>query len=465
MNIDTLLEQFNRAIGWNAYLYFSSKILQTILTFVLFSTLSTQDFSLWTNINCSVYLILLWLDCGLRKSVPRYCADFSQNRHAMRWFLISIISFKLFSALLSLPMLYYIARFVINIPITNHTLYFCMAALSIVESTKNILLLIFQAHFWNKSFTLIESTTQMFGTTLIIALIYTNPNHHALIAWAFAIKIIGELAITGITITMLYARYEQYTEQQDVSINTQTLTKGFIKHSALMWASNTLKSLTERNFLVPLLTMTLGSAQANMFKIANDGALLFYRTAVKTIGTNDTALFAYVRDMPESERLTPIAFKKITTKIAALCLPLLAILIVSSYYSTVMIHDHIVFQLFFIITIGYLLETIVSGYERVLEVYRRYRLLLYAYIPYMLVLCALFSQNRITSIGLVTTLGCIHGVRLVSSLIMVYLARRDYALRFPLRFTLHIVLWLLPIMYILIILINLLNPLVLPHYR
>ena len=89
----------------------------------------------------------------------------------------------------------------------------------------------------------------------------------------------------------------------------------FIKHSLIMWANNNLKSLSERNFLVPFFTHIFGPGPANLFKVANDGALLFYRIAIKTIGTTDTSLLAHIETSQQHKKLMPIRAQEPKSKI------------------------------------------------------------------------------------------------------------------------------------------------------
>jgi hypothetical protein len=209
-------------------------------------------------------------------------------------------------------------------------------------------------------------------------------------------------------------------------------------HTAAMWGSNAIKSLSERNVMMLLFTYLVGPQQANLFKVANDGAVVVYRTLIKTIGTTDTSLLAHSQIIGAGEVGLQKAFKKVSTKVAGLCIPLLGLIggmYTSTYYYK---YDHNVFNIIFILIISYVLEVAFSSYERVLEVNFRYRYLAYAYIPYLLFILLLLALiltptliSRITCIGLVTLLICIHSVRLVSTLLMLCFARRLYDLPWP----------------------------------
>lgn len=92
-----------------------------------------------------------------------------------------------------------------------------------------------------------------------------------------------------------------------------------------MWATTVLKSLTERNFLVPFFSFSLGMASANIFKLANDAALLFYRVIVKTLGTADTALLSHVQTGYHADINFNKAFVNITKQIMVLSIPILIV--------------------------------------------------------------------------------------------------------------------------------------------
>jgi hypothetical protein len=75
MTTQELFNNFSQGVSWNATFYIFYKIVTTIFTFSLYYTLSTDIFSAWANINSSLFLLLLWTDFGLRKSIARYCAQ------------------------------------------------------------------------------------------------------------------------------------------------------------------------------------------------------------------------------------------------------------------------------------------------------------------------------------------------------------------------------------------------------
>jgi hypothetical protein len=203
-----------------------------------------------------------------------------------------------------------------------------------------------------------------------------------------------------------------------------------------MWVTTTLKSLSERNFLVPLIMHTLGAQAGGIFKVANDGALIFYRVVLKTIGSTDTALLAHVEE--EQKNSMNNAFKQLTIRVAALCLPLLGIVGLCSFNHASAIGTSAIFHLFILMTIAYLVETLLHPYERVLEVKRAYAYIAIAYIPYICLVIALASGYLTTLIGLYASVALIHAVRLVSLSIMAAYAYGYYKVIFPLRIVLEL---------------------------
>ena len=78
-SIQRLYTQFDQGINWNAFLYVIQKLLTTLLSVILFYKLTPINFSIWANINSVIFLILLWIDFGFRKSIPCYIPEISKS--------------------------------------------------------------------------------------------------------------------------------------------------------------------------------------------------------------------------------------------------------------------------------------------------------------------------------------------------------------------------------------------------
>jgi len=440
MNVNQIFSAFSQGINWNALYYVTYRILFTSLSFLLFYYLDTQDFSAWANINSIIFLILLWIDCGFRKSIPRYAPIFAQNKHTLNYFILALIVFQVSILITAVPVFFYVITTFLTITnsINYSAIIYLGCAIFVSEGLIALLRLLYHSYFWQKQFNTLVSGALIIEMSTNILCIMLSTTSMQLLQRIFITKLICGGAVIIIALVMLKklyksTYYQHQTEGQ--AINSITTTRSaFIKHSGMMWLNTNLKSLTERNVLIPFLTYMIGPAQANLFKVANDGALLFYRTIIKTIGTTDTSLFAYIEILPGQQKLIPIAFQKVTTKIISLCVPFLGIVGLLALKSTVLFSNPYVFQTFFILVAGYIAETILSPYERILEVKRRYTKLLIAYIPYIIMIMIVFLSNCISWIGLLGSILIIHSVRLVSSLIMAYYARKEYRLFFPIKF-------------------------------
>src|SRR5260221_476123 len=103
MTLQQLFSKFTWSQNWNAFSYVTYKILFTILSITLFITLNTTDFSTWANIQCIAYLFILWIDCGFRKSIPRYAPEYAHNKTAMKEFTNGVILFQSILLIASIP--------------------------------------------------------------------------------------------------------------------------------------------------------------------------------------------------------------------------------------------------------------------------------------------------------------------------------------------------------------------------
>jgi len=437
MNKKKLYEKFNQAINWNLFLYAIKKSLFFLLSIVLFKNLTTRDFSAWANINCAIFLLLLWIDFGFRKSLPRYCPEFAKNKQSMKRFIRYLVIFQAIALTVTTPVFFFLAHLLANGLLFAHMRPFvsigCM--LFFVEGVVAIMRLIYHSYFWHRTFNLLSSVVlgmEMSTTLLLISILNSSSK---MLLCLFGIKIVGGVIILVVSFYMLPALFKDKSYPQKGSIDFKKKGKEFIRHSGIMWTNNTIKSLTERNFLVPLFTYLLGPVPANFFKVANDGALFFQRIVLKTIGTTDTSLLSHTTERKGELQNT---FEKLTTKVAGLCLPLLGIIIVLFLGTHYRPSGPSAVTLFFMLTSCYLLHALLSPYERVLEVKRKYKNLLFGYLPYLVMIFLFLFFDVIPSVGLFLSVLIVHIVRLVSAALLIYFARAQFRLQFPLQFALLI---------------------------
>lgn len=435
MNTKQLLLKFNQGINWNAILSISHKILSVILSYSLYYACTVSDYNLWANTHSIIFLMLLWIDGGLRKSIPRFAPLFSAEG-VTQSFLWYLTLFQATALILAMPLIIVGAsRLTASLGIIYYILPQILI-LFILEGIISTIRLIYYSYFWHKSFN--QKYLLIFTIEILLSCAAILYGITPLIPAIFIIKIISCLVLIMVTArdipSIIYDAAHDDGAPGIASRGGHNLVEPFITHTGAMWASNAIKSLSERNVMLLLFTYIFGPQQANLFKVANDGAVVIYRTLIKTIGTTDTSLLAH-SFVFVGENGMQKAFKKLSAKVTALCLPLLGLIAgiytVVSYYK----YDHSVFHIIFILIISYVLEVTFSSYERVLEVNFRYRYLVYAYVPYLILLLSPLlitsTLSRIACIGLVPLLICIHSVRLVSTFLMVCFARTLYNLEWP----------------------------------
>ncbi|MCL5875046.1 MAG: hypothetical protein M1114_01075, partial [Candidatus Dependentiae bacterium] len=438
MNKTTLYKNFSRGLGWNGIFYAIYKSLSTVISFLLYYKLSTGDFSLWATTNSSIYLVILWFDLGLSKSIPRYAPVFASNKKTHKSFIIIVCLLQAFLLLPGIPMLWYY--------MTSRTASLVLIALALgtflAEGMVKMLRLTYHAQFHNKQFNLMNTITVLLETFFVLsALVFVGSSYNLLLSILISKLCCSTLLAlaAGYGLPSLY-KDKEYTENKDIDLN-KTI-KECASHSVIMGSTTVLTSLSERNFLIPLFTSAIGQEAANMFKIANDGALLFYRMIIKTIGTTDTALLAHIETMPNKKELLPDAFKKLSTQIASLCIPVLGVLALFLSNDMYKEYNPLVFKLFFIIAMSYMIESLFSMYERVLEVKRKYMMLAFSYLPYIAIVAGMFL---VSFFGLVNSVLAVQGVRLVQVLLCIYCVRTYYGLQFPVRFVVRLSLLVAPV--------------------
>lgn len=418
-DFDHILNQFYQGINWNLYLYITYKLASTIVTLALFNHLQTEHFAAWANSLSVIYLALLWADFGLRKSLPRYYHEFARNNQAIKHFLCHIILFEAAVLACLLPILMIASSKIISaFGIADTFIIYAIPAIFAIEGMVSIVRIIYHAHFWQKSFNILYAIITTIETITNLICIVTIKQSLTLLKSILITKLIAGTIILSCGLLLLKKFYAHQQQVNQEPIDYPTIMKEFIKHSVIMWSNTTLRSFSERNFMMPLLTIIVGAQSANIFKIANDGAIIFQRIILKAIGTTDTSLLAYVDTLPEKKNLTNVAFQKLSAKIATLCLPLLGIIGLCIGLAPYPLRNSRGFQLFYIIAISYVLESMLLPFERLLEVKKRYWYLVSVYVFYLIAVCTLLGALYVSWIGLGIFILFVCIVRLVSLLIM-----------------------------------------------
>lgn len=436
MTNQELYQRFSQGLNWNAVSYMLYKSATTIVIFLLYKKLETHIFSMYGNINSITFLMLLWLDFGFQKAIPRFALEYAKNQQSLHDFLKRIFFFKVIMLVACIPLYVIVIHKVAHMLLLHNDNYLLYAGvlLFITEGIVSIIRLIYHSFFLHKTFSTINTATLLIELIISIVCIYYIHEGYTLIIALIISKIIANYTLffaAWYNISLIFGQIYDQAEAKTIDLDRQ-----FFLHAIIMYMSTNIKSLTERNFLFPVFTITFGPHITNMFKVANDGALLFYRIVLKTIGTTDTSLFSYALSIDQKNETWQVAFPTLTTKISSLVIPLLGIIYIVYKNGLFIQYDPMIFQLFMIISLGLSLEILFSPYERVLEVKKHYYLLLCAYVPYIVIVTILLVSNTMTYIGMLHSVLVIHTVRLVSTFLMVIITSLYYPCRYPLRFTL-----------------------------
>ena len=413
MNKPTLFSYFNAALGWNAAFYGLYKIVSAALTFFLFKQLSPSFFSCWATGNSLIFLLLLWIDCGFKKSIPRFCPLYlGINYH--RVFITKVLMLRILIVLVSFPFVWFCLKSWWGHPDIVPWVMF----LFFTHGMASVFELLYHAHFWQKEYAIMHTASLVLETLCNITLLSSTTNAQQIVKGLFLNKAIGAIVVTMFAMLLLPYLYKKTTlTSNSMPHNQSELKRSFIRYSLFMWWSTTIKSLSERNFLVPFFTITLGEPLANTFKVANDAALVFQRTVLRTIGIADMSLLSYA--MLEETSQFMQAFTHLARTLIFLTLPLATVtVLLTKKFRTLDSTELAV--LFGIIITGYMVEMVLSPYERLLEVKFRFKELCKSYIPYLIGYTALIVAAMQNRIGLVVYIGLTQTLRLTSAVCMLW---------------------------------------------
>jgi hypothetical protein len=166
-----------------------------------------------------------------------------------------------------------------------------------------------------------------------------------------------------------------------------------------------------------------------MFKIANDAALIFQRTVLRTLGSADMSLLSYALLTNGQQQLFQ-TFAYLMRTIIMLTFPLATITIVVTYtFHTLATTDLV--MIFGVIMTGYMFEMLLSPYERLLEVNFKLKQLALSYSPYCIGYAALVVALLHGKISLLVCIALTQTVRIISSLCMFWYGKNIYQQSFP----------------------------------
>lgn len=431
INLADLHKKFDDSINWNAIFFGANKISVTLISFLLYRKLTPEYFSIWANIYSIIFAVLLWADLGFRKSIPQFLPIFAQCELAHKNFFNFITKSQIISLLIGAALVLisiYAKQNIWSGPVAMGL------AIFFVEGPMALLKLFYHSHFLNKEFNLIYSAVLFVEILCDVFCIFLFNDPYKIVMSIMLLKILSGIIINIFAILRLKDIYHRFN-YQDKELNYQATKKEFVKHSALMWFTTNLKSLSERNVVIPFLTAFVGIEFANLFKIANDGAILIQRFILKLLGSSDTSLFAHMKK--GCQKSLHGNFKKLADKTRALALPLFGLIgLLYLYQFHFSPYDYTLFKTFTILSIFYLIENLLCPYERVLEAHYDYKPLLISHVVYLIALlffaCGLIHKlpffANISLSEFVLLLCC---VRLVSFVIQACFVRVKYKLKFP----------------------------------
>lgn len=431
MGPTNIYKKFSHGIMWNGIFYTFYKALSVMLSFTFYATLSTQQFGQWAGAKSLVYIIILWLDCGFKKSIPRYCPVFAKNKHTHRLFIQSILSFQ------SLLLVTIGTLFLWNI-LTSYTIFQHITPLRryvlILFVSKGMVAVfrsLYHAQFKQKEFNLLFIGALLLETLSCFLLLFFFSHHLMLIQFILLASIVSSFFVVIGSFLLLPTLYLDKEYKTNKEINLKITIKNFISHSAVMWAGSFVKSFSERNILFPYLTATIGMINANGFKIAHEAALFFQRVAITVLGIADTSLLAHVQENTQSKHSLESAFSRLYRYVIIVCLALLVFMGISLYLYPTVLEQSDALSIFLIVALGYLIEIFLSPYERILETKQDYKLLWIAYTPYLVTIAGCLSFNVIFYYSLILFIGLLHGARLSGALLMTIFAHKKYQLPYP----------------------------------
>ncbi len=450
MTPTTLYKKFDEALYWNGTLFFVNKISKTLISFLLFRTLTPIEFSTWANVFSIVFILVLWADFGFSRSVPQYALEFAKNHQAKTTFMRNILIFKFFAALIiNLLFILFSAKLATMLGLISHMMFFHIGCLIFfIESIKSLVRLLFHSYFWQKQFNFIESIIVTITTVILFIVLVSAPNGTYILKAVFIQQIVASMLVIIFASFLFSSLIADKDYQGTEKLNMKQLIADFIAQSGVIWSLITINSITERNFLIPLFTYTVGHRLAAIFKVANDAALFFQLFVIRTIGTTGTSLFSHLQSKQVTthspHRLLGDIFTLLTKRILWLTMPLLGLLFmlylrtIVPYTPGIFSEPQLLFTSFLMLTSLYLVQLFFFAYDRLLEVKRHYKALFISMIAYLPIPLSFFFIAKLPIAdhpsAILLIILVIHGLRSVGHVIRIIYTHMHYDLSFPLKF-------------------------------
>ncbi len=424
MSTAYFFKAFIQAISWNAFFYVLYKFFFVTLTFLLYKKLPALYFNEWALINSIIFLLLLWLQCGLKKSIPRFAPLFTTNKPFYKKFIQYVLIAKTIILSFGIPLLYYALHYVTH-NLINPVYIFI---LFVSEGIASLFLLFYHAHFLQKEFNLMQTFFLLLEMCInFICIFYYCTTYESFLVCLFVSKIIANIGISTTAFFKSSWLYKKMPDMPREPFSKTIETAAFLKHSLIMWFIDIVQSCSERNFLFPCISYIQGISVANLFKIAHDAALFFQRIPLKTIGIADTTLFACIEISDNKAAHIKSAFMLLYKTIFILSVPLLCVGIFIFLKNQTALSSELLL-IFFVITVCSVIELFLSPYMRILEIKLYYKPLLLAYFLYAISFLLLIFLFIKAYVSLLIFIICTHAVRIFSMLYMTFVAQKKYHL-------------------------------------
>jgi hypothetical protein len=407
----TYTSYFSHAVAWNALLFIVSRTSQVICSYGVYYLTNKLIFFQWSHSLALIYLILLWIDFGFKKSIA-FFAQTLHEQNLLKTVLLVQLAVVGMAGVGLVCCSQWLVPYLSTMQLSLSVIVLCLQGA--LFAAQNI----YHAYFFNK----VYNRAIMAGAVFeLIALVLLVTNRASLEA-----ALLGKIIASAASLIVLLKTSKLIIRNKP----TQTAVdyKNMITHTGVMGLTTVLKSLSERNFLLPFFAAAYGVEGAILYKLANETALFFYRVVIKSLGSADTALLARAQEAKHA-RFFSQAVLLIQRKIVILIVPLAALFILSyvgssyaSYYAMAP-RDGRFLSLVRILIISYLGESFLISYERVLEVKQEYRSLLQSYVLYAALLGGVLSLIRLGYMSMIGGLVGIQAVRMVGLVWMYFRAR------------------------------------------
>jgi O-antigen/teichoic acid export membrane protein len=423
-----MLDQLcKHALGWNTLLYGIHKSSSTLLTFVLYHHLPAEQFALWAITNSVIFLALIWTDFGFKKSVLRFFPELKAERrlYLQRLSLIGLV--RILLLLGTTPIIYYMIQHYNK----NALPFWIIVGIYTTEGTIQFLQSVYHAQFLHKNFNLFRALFLILETGISFCVLLSQQQDP--LFFIFYTKVCSSI-ICSIGLLGLLFCSKPVLKEAYCTVALPFCWSLFVRHASIMWITGMCKSFSERNIVIPLIAATLGPKQAGLCKVAQDGALFFQRTIIKTFGSTAISYLSY---SSSDETVMVRSLEKLCKMTIALSIPLaLIVLCIGSvvYRSS----QPMLLELFLIFLFFYLIELLFFGYETFLEVNYYYKALLYCYIPYCISIVAIGYSLFANYLALYGCIIALHSARTISIFCMIYATESKIAFAYPYAFALSV---------------------------